>query len=77
MYKVELGEVGRPGAKELNAKIASFIPVIVGLVEQDKVAASPYDVVGGTGVEAGVEAYKYQQKGAGGANKVLVKVQEE
>lgn len=74
--KIELGEVGRPEATEQNAQIASFIPLIVGLVEHDKIAPAAYDVVGAGGFDDAIEAYKYQQKGAGGANKVLVKIQD-
>ena len=76
-HLIKLGLVGRPEGRELNAQIASFIPLIVGLIEQDKVAPSAYDVVGEGGFEDVVEAYKYQQKGAGGANKVVVKIQDQ
>ena len=75
-YPISLGEIGRPDAKELNADIARFIPVIVGLIEHDKMSPSEYDIVGGGGFEDAVEALKYQQKGAGGSNKVLVKIQD-
>ena len=75
-YQIALGVVGRPDGTELNAHLAKFIPLIVGLIEQDKVAPSAYDVVGQGGFEDAIEAYKYQKKGAGGANKVLVKIQD-
>jgi NADPH:quinone reductase-like Zn-dependent oxidoreductase len=75
-YLVRLGPVGRPDAKELNARIASFIPTIVGLIEQDHVSPSAYDIVGQGGMEDAIEAYKYHKAGAGGANKVLVKIQD-
>jgi NADPH:quinone reductase-like Zn-dependent oxidoreductase len=75
-YAVALGPVGRPEATELNARIGHFIPLMVGLIEQDKVSPSAYDIVGQGGLEDAIEAYKYQQKGAGGSNKVLVKIQD-
>ena len=75
-HLIKLGMVGRPEGQELNAQIASFIPLIVGLIEQDKMAPSAYDIVGEGGFEDVLEAYKYQQKGAGGSNKVVVKIQD-
>jgi NADPH:quinone reductase-like Zn-dependent oxidoreductase len=75
-YLIALGKIGHPDAKELNECLAQFIPLIVGLIEQDKIAPSPYDIVGQGGFEDAIEAYKYQQRGAGGANKVLVKIQD-
>ena len=75
-YQIALGVVGRPDGTELNARLAKFIPFIVGLIEQDKMAPAAYDVVGQGGLEDAIEAYKYQQKGAGGSNKVLVKIQD-
>ena len=52
-----------------------IIPVIVGLVEKGMVVPNPYDIVGKGGFEDAIEALKYQQSGAGGSNKVLVKIQ--
>jgi NADPH:quinone reductase-like Zn-dependent oxidoreductase len=75
-YPIALGVVGRPDGTELNAHIAKFIPLIVGLIEQDKMAPAAYDIVGQGGFDDAVEAYKYQKKGAGGSNKVLVKIQD-
>jgi NADPH:quinone reductase-like Zn-dependent oxidoreductase len=75
-YQIALVDVGRPEGTELNAQIAKFIPLIVGLIEQDKMAPASYDVVGKGGLEDAIEAYKYQQRGAGGSNKVLVKIQD-
>ena len=37
---------------------------------------NPYDIVGEAGLESVIEALKYQQKGAGGSNKVLAKIQD-
>ncbi len=71
-----LGPIGRPEAKELNDDIAKFVPVIVGLVEKERVVPNPYDIVGEGGFESVIEALKYQQKGAGGSNKVLAKIQD-
>ena len=76
IYPISLGEVGRSDAKELNGDIAKFIPVIVGLIEHDKMSPSDYDIVGAGGFEDAIEALKYQQKGAGGSNKVVVKIQD-
>lgn len=75
-YQIALGVVGRPDGAELNAQLATFIPLIVGLIEQGKMQPANYDIVGQGGFDDAVEAYKYQQKGAGGANKVLVKIQD-
>lgn len=48
----------------------------MGLVEKGRVLPNPYDVVGEGGFRDVIEALKYQQKGAGGSNKVLAKVQD-
>ena len=76
-YQIALGEVGRPEATQLNDQLASFVPLIVRLLEQDKIAPAAYDVVGAGGFEDAIEAYNYQRKGAGGANKVVVKIQDQ
>lgn len=48
----------------------------MGLVEKERVVPSLYDVVGEGGMGDVVEALRYQQKGAGGSNKVIAKVQD-
>jgi hypothetical protein len=48
----------------------------VGLVENERVLPNPYDIVGLGGFQDAIEALKYQQKGAGGSNKVLAKLQD-
>lgn len=73
---VELGPVGMPESGELNDAIASYIPIIVALFEKGKLKPSPYDLIGEGGFEDAVEALLYQAKGAGGSNKVVVKLQE-
>lgn len=75
-YQVLLGLIGRPESTDLNRDIEKFIPFIVALVEKEKIRPNPYDIVGGGGFHAVIEALKYQQKGAGGSNKVLAKVQD-
>ena len=73
-YEIALGPIGRESALELNRLLKSYIPVIVALIEKGEVAPSPYDIVGEGGFESAIEALKYQQKGAGGSNKVIVKI---
>lgn len=77
-YLVELGPIGRDEGKTtgLNADIEKFVPLIVGLVEKELVVPNPYDVVGEGGFEDVIEAFRYQQKGAGGSDKVVVKIQD-
>ncbi|KAF7506630.1 hypothetical protein GJ744_011562 [Endocarpon pusillum] len=75
-YAIALGPIGRAEAKELNDDIAKYAPLIVGLVEKERVLPNPYDIVGVGGLESVIEALKYQQKGAGGSNKVLAKIQD-
>jgi len=75
-YIIALGPIGRDGADELNADLARYIPVIGQLVEDGKIKPNDYDLVGEGGMEAILEAISYQQKGAGGSNKVIVKVQD-
>ncbi|OJD14872.1 hypothetical protein AJ78_04819 [Emergomyces pasteurianus Ep9510] len=75
---VELSPIGRPDAEHLNKVLAEYIPVFVALFEQgSQLFPPPYDLVGQSGFEDGLEAHQYQQKGAGGANKVVVKIQDE
>jgi hypothetical protein len=73
-YIIALGPIGRDGADKLNADLANFVPVIHQLVEDGKIVPNDYDVVGEGGMESVLEAIAYQQKGAGGSNKVIVKV---
>jgi hypothetical protein len=75
-YTIALGPIGREGADELNGDLARYIPVIGQLVEDGKIKPNDYDLVGEGGMEAILEAISYQQKGAGGSNKVIVKVQD-
>ncbi|KKZ66684.1 hypothetical protein EMCG_07641 [[Emmonsia] crescens] len=75
---VELGHVGRPHAEHVNKVLAEYIPVFVALFEQgNQLFPPPYDLVGQGGFEDALEAHQYQQKGAGGSNKVVVKIQDE
>ncbi|OAX81731.1 hypothetical protein ACJ72_03922 [Emergomyces africanus] len=75
---VELGPVGRPNEEHLNNVLAEYIPVFVALFEQGgQLVPPPYDMVGQGGFEDALDAHQYQQKGAGGANKVVVKIQDE
>lgn len=73
-HQVELGPVGRPEADDLNAKIASYIPVIVGLIQSGKLLPGEYEVIGEGGFDDAVKAYTHQRSGAGGSRKVVVRV---
>lgn len=72
-YCIELGEVGRPEGVELNKIIEQYVRVCTRLLEEGKVLAGEYEVVG-EGLEAAVQAYKYQQSGKAGNKKVVVKL---
>jgi NADPH:quinone reductase-like Zn-dependent oxidoreductase len=72
-YCIELGVVGRPEGVELNKKIEQYVAVCTRLLEEGKVVAGEYEVVG-EGLEAAVQAYKYQQSGKAGNKKVVVKI---
>jgi hypothetical protein len=56
--------------------LKKFIPVIHQLIEDGKIVPNEYDIVGEGGWESVLEAIAYQQKGAGGSNKVIVKIQD-
>lgn len=75
-YATKLGPIGRAGADELNKEIEAFIPLIVKLIEDGKVVPSEYEIIGKAGFESVPEAWAYQQRGAGGAKKVLVHLQD-
>jgi len=75
-YWTQFGPVGRPEAKELNTSIAKYIPIIVVLVEAGKLKPSDYELIGPGGFGDAVKAYHYQQSGAGGSRKVVVKIQD-
>lgn len=72
---IALGPIGRPSAPELNAAIASYIPLMVKLIEDGKVKVSEYEVVG-HGFNEVAKAWEYQQSGKAGNKKVLVKLGE-
>jgi hypothetical protein len=76
VYPTQLGPIGRAEATELNKEIASYIPVIVKLMEDGKVVPSEYEIIGKPGFESVIEAWAYQAKGSGGSTKVLAKLQD-
>jgi NADPH:quinone reductase-like Zn-dependent oxidoreductase len=76
-YGVALGVVGRPEGADLNKLIASYIPVITGLIEAGKLLPGEYEVIGNGGLEDAVKAYHHQVSGAGGSRKVVVKIHDE
>ncbi|KAL2428904.1 hypothetical protein ABEF95_004596 [Exophiala dermatitidis] len=75
-YAVQLGQVGRPEAEQLNAKIEQYIPVIVGLIKAGRLQPGDFEVVGEEGFEGAIKAYNLQRSGAAGARKVVVHLQE-
>ncbi|EXJ80179.1 hypothetical protein A1O1_08321 [Capronia coronata CBS 617.96] len=75
-HLVQLGDVGRPEAKDLNAKLEQYVPVIIGLLEEGKLRPGDYEVVGNGGFEDAIKAYSHQRSGAGGSRKVVVRVQD-
>jgi NADPH:quinone reductase-like Zn-dependent oxidoreductase len=72
-YGIALGVICRPEGKDLNEKLAAYIAACTTLMEKGRLVAGEVDIVG-DGVEAGVEAYKYQMGGKGGNRKVVIKV---
>ncbi|KAK2740373.1 hypothetical protein FQN57_006113 [Myotisia sp. PD_48] len=75
---VELAPVGSPEAEEgLNKPLAALIPVLVELFERKWLRPSLYDLVGETGFDSCLKAFEYQKSGAGGAHKVVAKIQDE
>ncbi|EEP76683.1 predicted protein [Uncinocarpus reesii 1704] len=74
---VEAGALGNPDGERINKLIEGWIPVLVALFEKGKLQPSPYDLIGEGGFESVLQALDYQSKGAGGPNKVVVKVQNE
>ena len=79
--RVKLGLIGRTGddikeAPTINEEIASFIPLLVQLLEAGKLRPNELNVTG-TGFEAISEAINIQQKGASGGVKVVVNLQPE
>ena len=79
--RVKLGLIGRTGddireAPTINEEIASFIPLLVQLLEAGKLRPNELKVTG-TGFEAISEAINIQQKGASGGVKVVVSLQPE
>lgn len=81
MHRVELGPIGRTGdaiknQPNLNKDIASYIPMIEGLIEAGKLVPNEFQVIGDVGFESVIEAWKEQQKNAGAGAKYLAKLQE-
>lgn len=75
-YNIQIGEIGRPGAEELNSKIEKYVPVVVGLIETGQLKPAEYEAVGEGGLEGLIAAYRYQASGAGGSRKVIAKIQD-
>lgn len=75
-YGTRLSPVGRPEEEQLNKLIETYIPVIVGLVENGHIRPTDYKVIGEGGFEDVIKAYNYQCSGAAGSRKVVVKVQD-
>lgn len=74
--QIELGPIGSPGYKELNARAAKYNPIVVKLFEAGLLKPSDYDVVE-EGLEGAIKAYEYHKAGRGGNRRVLVKIQDE
>ena len=73
---IELGNIGRPDTPELNKLVEEYIAMATPLLEEGKLVASEYEVIGNGGFESALEAYKYQQTGKAGNKKVVVKLQD-
>jgi len=76
-HGIGLGNIGRPDATELNAKLETYIPIIVKMFEAGLVRPSEYEEIGSGGFDDAIKAYKHQISGAGGSKKVVVKIQNE
>ena len=72
-FEVHLGFLGRPEAKEINAAVEHWNPMLTSLYEAGVLHPHDQEVVGKGGFEDAVKAYKHK---AGGA-KVVVKIQDE
>lgn len=73
---IELALIGRPEATKVNKMIEEYIAMATPLLEEGKLVASEYQVIGNGGFESAIEAYKYQQTGKAGNKKVVVKLQD-
>lgn len=51
--------------------------MFVALFEKGELKTNPYDLIGEGGFDSVLQALDYERKGAGGSNKVVVKVQSE
>ncbi|KAI9771425.1 MAG: hypothetical protein M1840_002045 [Geoglossum simile] len=71
IHRISLGPVGRDGAQELNRKINSYIPVIVGLVEKGLVKPNEVEVLG-KGLEELIGVFGKGAVGGGKKGVVLV-----
>jgi hypothetical protein len=65
-----------PETSSLNTKLAEYISACSKLMEEGKLVAGEYEIVG-EGVGAGLEAYKYLVSGKAGSKKVVVKISAE
>jgi hypothetical protein len=70
---INLGPVGRPESKELNADIESYIPFLYAMLDAGKLTGSEFVTVG-EGLESIPEAYAYQKSGKGENKKVIVNI---
>ncbi|ORY02267.1 chaperonin 10-like protein [Clohesyomyces aquaticus] len=75
-YPILLGPIGRPESKDLNEKLAKYIPVIYKLIEAGKIKVGDY-ILHGEGVEGIQAAWDLQKSGKAGSSKVLVKIASE
>lgn len=79
LRRVDLGLIGRSGedikpSPTINEDIASYIPMIVDLVEAGKLVPNPYEMVG-EGFDSIIQAVEKLTKGGGSSAKLIVKVQ--
>ena len=71
--EIELGPIGRDEAKELNDKLAAYIPVLLNLINSGKLKPNEYEVAGG-GFGDLAKAVEHQQKGTSAGSKVLIEL---
>lgn len=77
---VSLGLIGRSGPEiqaspTVNDDIASYVPMVVELVEAGKLIPNQYQIVGDVGFDGVIKALDMQAKGAGSGAKLVVRLQ--
>ena len=72
-FEIHLGQLGRPGATEINGDVERWNPIFTSLIEAGVLHPMEVEQIGSGGLEDSIKAYQTKA----GSKKLVVKIQDE